>query len=322
MLDGTVQPMPGPELNLEDTHLSRALDELAKLVDAPVEILSPAREDSGLTELDESDSENSIPQPLPEPIPIEVPLPPTPVVVTPAVNASLTPATEQSLSGERGLLEELEALSAGMPIDTSAKPEVAASPPPFRPQPAAMSPLLLSLVCTSLFVAGMLTERFVRLFERPPQAASREEKKTVAANELTGRITFKSPSGESQPDRGARILVFPQQRTGEIKLPVVGFRPSDAPADQIVANAALRALGGGATSADDKGAYRLPIEAGSYRILVLSHFQKSDGSPVDPELEKILSLYFDRPNELLGQLGHQYSPLRIKGAGDLWDHSF
>lgn len=321
MLDGSVQPMPGPELNLEDTHLTRALDELAKLVDAPVQNLIPVK-DSNQASADDAETENLIPQPLPEPIPIEVPLPPTPVIVTPAVNASLGASSDQGLSGDHGLLEELAALSSGMPSGVAVEAESVSVDAPRRAQTAGPSPFMTSLLCTSVFVAGMLTERFVRLFERPQRSSAPIEQKAIVDNELTGRITYKSKGGESLPDRGARILVFPQQRSGEVKLSVVGFRPSDSPADQVVANAALRALGGAGTSADDKGGYRLPIEAGSYRILVLSHFQADEESVADPDLEKLLSQYFDRPNELLGRVSHQFSPLRIKGAGDLWDHSF
>ncbi|MEI8020350.1 MAG: hypothetical protein WCH39_19265, partial [Schlesneria sp.] len=112
------------------------------------------------------------------------------------------------------------------------------------------------------------------------------------------------------------------QRTGELKLSVVGFRPADSAADQLVANAAMKALGGAAATVDDHGGYRLPIEAGSYRMLVLSHFQPRPDGDADPALDKLLSEYFEKPEDLLGRVQHQFSPLRIKGTGDTWDHSF
>ena len=314
--------MPGPELDVDDTHLSRALDELAKLVDAPTQ---PSVLVKPLTDSDDADTENQIPQPLPEPIPIEVPLPPTPVIVVQPTNASLTVPSENGISSERGLLAELAALSDGStPVDFTDATKLEPGPTYINRRPDA-SPLKTSLMLLVPFVAGMLTERFVRVFEargRVEAVSTEVAKKELADNELTGRITFKSKDGESQPDRGARVIVFPQQRTGEVKLSVVGFRPADSVADQLVANAAMKALGGAAASVDDHGGYRLPIEAGSYRMLVLSHFQpRPDGDP-DPALDKLLSEYFDKPEDLLGRVQHQFSPLRIKGTGDTWDHSF
>ncbi len=314
--------MPGPELDLDDTHLSRALDELAKLVDAPVQPAVPVK---SLSDSDDVETDNQIPQPLPEPIPIEVPLPPTPIVVVPPTNASLTAPSEKGIAGERGLLAELAALSDGLPAVDFAQSKTFEPAPTYRNRRLEASPLKTSLMLLVPFVAGMLTERFVRIFERQgrvevvsPEAVKQE----LADNELTGRITFKSKEGESQPDRGARVIVFPQQRLGDVKLSVIGFRPADSAADQLVANAAIKALGGAAATVDDRGGYRLPIEAGLYRILVLSHFQPRPDEDADPALDKLLSEYFDKPEDLLGRVQHQFSPLRIKGTGDTWDQSF
>ena len=319
MLDGTVQPVEAPELDLGDAHLTRALEELARLVDAP---LVPVKL---ITGADEGETETLIPQPLPDPIPIEVPLPPTPVVVTPAVNATLDAPSENSLAGEQGLLAELASLSQGLPATEIHESQAAPLPSMSATHRPAFSPLLLSLVSTGLFVGGMLTERLFRIvegFPRHEKTAVAPRAKDDAQSVLTGRITFKTKDGESQPDRGARILVFPQQRVGEVKLSVVGFRPGDLPADQLVANAALKAMGGAATTVDDDGAFKLPIEAGSYRVLVLSHFQPREEISVAPELDKLLSGYFQNPESVLGRVEYEFSPLRIKGAGDVWDHSF
>lgn len=316
--------MADPELDHDDTHLTRALDELARLVDAPVQDVVSFK--STRSESEENEVENQIPQPLPEPIPIEVPLPPTPVIVQPPTNASLTPATENSVIGDRGLLAELSSLSAGTrDLDASTRDRASPEPSKASRRKPDLSPLMVSAVVLSTFVAGMLTERFARVLEnlRGRNApANGLADRSIADNELTGRITYKTKEGESQPDRGARILVFPQTRSGQVKLSVVGFRPADEPADQSVANAALQALGGAAATVDSDGKYRLPIEAGTYRLLIVSHFQPRDDSPVDPELEKLLALYFENPDELLGRVQHQFSPLRIKGSGDVWDQSF
>ncbi len=315
--------MSDPELNLEDDHLTRALEELAQLVDAPVQQYVSLKESRNKP--DDSDSDNQIPQPLLEPIPIEVPLPPTPVMVQPSMNAVLTTTSENGAANERGLFAELAALSEGTaPVGAfKSQPEATRFSYSQRTQP--FSAGIVALVILVTFLAGMLTERFVRLLEgrgRVDVVRQEQQPPPVVDNELTGRISYKTKDGESQPDRGARILIFPQQRSGEVKLPVVGFRPADSPADQLVANAALKAAGGAAATVDATGSYRVPIEAGSYRLLVLSHFQPRDAAVSDPGLDRLLSEYFDQPEELLGRVQYRFSPLRIKGTGDMWDYAF
>ena len=66
LLDGTLQPLPEPELNLQDAHLARALDELARLGLGDSQPVSKVLEPSDDAE---DDAENEIPQPIPEPIP-------------------------------------------------------------------------------------------------------------------------------------------------------------------------------------------------------------------------------------------------------------
>lgn len=316
MLDGTVQPMDQPERNLEDTHLNRALDELARLVEAPVQMVStkPSNEEG-------EEAENQIPQPLPEPIPIEVPLPPTPVIVQAPTHAVLA-TTENGSLVNGNLMSELAALSAGAPPVELEPPSPPVPQAPRIERRTPGSPLLLAGLALVMFITGMLTERFTRLFEGRASTTSTTEKKPVVDNLLSGRITYKTKEGESQPDRGARILVFPQTRSGQIKLSVVGFRPADGPEDQAVANATLKALGGAAATVSEDGRYQLPIEAGTYRVLVLSHYQPRDDSPAEPDLDKLLNEYFDKPAELLGKIQFRFAPLRVKGTGDIWDHSF
>jgi hypothetical protein len=108
-----------------------------------------------------------------------------------------------------------------------------------------------------------------------------------------------------------------------VKLPVTGFRPADGEADAKVAAAALKALGGAMATADEQGRFRLDLAAGSYRILVLSHFQsRAESEAIDPDITKLLSAYFDKPTDLLGRVKHHFAPLRVKGTGDVWDHAF
>lgn len=323
--EGTVAPVEAPVLDQEDAHLARALDELARLVDLPAEQVVPVRSASA-DPLDDGSAEHQIPQPLPEPIPIEVPLPPTPVVIAPPVNASLSPGSAVDVASERGLLEELAVLSAQAGASTG-QPDLSSDehrtlPLTSRPNAA---PLRSVLICAALFVAGMLTERFVRILEvgwPTSQGVVTSQTDPLPVSELTGRILYKTAEGGSQPDRGARLILFPAERVGTVKLSSVGFRPADSPADQGVADAAIKALGGTAATTDERGEFRVEVEAGAYQLLILSHFQPRSEGEVNPTLEKLLQEYFDRPAEVLGRVQFQFSPIRIKGAGDQWDHSF
>ena len=360
LLDGTVQPLPTPELNLQDAHLARALDELAQLgdlLDQPLPVAKSAamgfeREsnDNG----DDGDEANQIPQPIPEPIPIEMPLAPTPIkldrpvpVLEPPPNASSV-ASGQVASNvpsarehERSLMAEL--LSLAPPPAAQGSPSPQRSRTDEAPQSEVHSDVVAShesrsrrrpatsirsaVAVLGLFLSGMFVERFVRVLESlSPAVSSPVVAPVVAADvpsELSGRITYKTAEGESQPDRGARLIVFPDERPGDVKLPAMGFRPADSEADARVATAAIKALGGTLATVDDAGRFQLDLPAGSYRVLVLSRFQSRDeAQAADPALLKQLAAYFQNPTELLGRAEHHFSPLRIKGTGEIWDHSF
>ena len=353
LLDGTVQPLPTPELNMQDAHLARALDELANLgglLDQPLPAARPASGEA----VDDDDDENAIPQPIPEPIPIEVPIAPTPIKINPPVQAlesvpdssAVTPgqsvpndhdagsrAAGSAAARERGLFAELASLAP--PDAPAARPNGPQREEEFPALPHAGTRVYRSqlsvgrttFAALALFLGGMFVERFARIIESlnpsTPSPAGPSAPAAEVSSEVTGRITFQSAEGESQPDRGARLIVFPTERTGEVKLPVTGFRPADGEADAKVAAAALKSLGGALATADEQGRFHLDLPAGSYRILVLSHFQSRDESEaIDPDITKLLSAYFDKPADLLGRVKHHFAPLRVKGTGDVWDHAF
>jgi hypothetical protein len=350
LLDGTLQPLPEPELNLQDAHLARALDELARLANVESEPVSKSAA-SGIDVEDEDEVENEIPQPIPEPIPIEVPLPPTPIAINPPLQTDdepRSPLPELSAiervaaakSSELNALSELAALALpdtnSTPAERPTQPNSTASnstafkPIPLPPARQRRMPIpQVSLLITLVFVAGMLFERFVNVLEGlSSSSAELPTTETAVAepefvSQVTGRVTYKSPDGTSLPDRGARIIAFPSRRDGEVRLSVVGFRPADSEADARIATAAIEALGGAQASADDTGQFRLNVPAGTYQLLILSRFQSRDeGQPIDPDLQKVLADYFENPKDLLGRVKYEFSALRVKGTGDVRDHSF
>jgi hypothetical protein len=334
LLDGSLPPLPQPELNLQDTQLTRALDELARLANpdsSPVVVTFETAVDT-----DEED-ENEIPQLIPEPIPIEVPIPPTPIAINPPLQdddesdslEALQAHSAQTPSIKYDVLAELAAVA---PADVELNPR---KPAPVRsmesrPQRDLGSRPRILLFVAIAFVGGMLFERFVKVFEsRGPVSANASgvvepgDAKPNSVSQVSGRITYKSADGTSQPDRGARVIAFPIQREGEAKLSVIGFRPADSEVDARVAAATLQAMGGALATANEAGQFRLELPAGTYQLLILSHFQSGDEKQTpDPALQKLLATYFDKPDDVLGRVKYDFSPLRVKGTGDVRDQSF
>lgn len=362
LLDGSVKPLPNPELNLQDAHLAKALEELAQLddlLDQDLPVVKPKPQGFASLEDEDGDEENEIPQPIPEPIPIEVPIAPTPIKLAPptfetdvpqdgdddieeqapqpggslvdppvvdAPPVSKVPAPRRS-SFDESLLSELASLAPTPALKpTTDVPESA--PRGFSPEPRRQTSTSFagqSLVVLIVFVSGMLLERFTRFVESlqaPKTNVSTTDGVEVGqSDDLSGRITFQTPEGESRPDRGARIIVLPVERSGTNKLSVTGFRPADTEADAQTAAKGLAEIGGALATANETGRFTLSLPAGSYRILVLSHYQ-SGSAAVEETMLKQLGAVFEKPTELFGRFKHHYAPLRIKGTGDIWDHVF
>ncbi len=142
---------------------------------------------------------------------------------------------------------------------------------------------------------------------------------------VRGRITFLSEAGERRPDRGARVLFMPEQRTGTAKLNVVGFRSADTDDDGKVASAGLRAVGGDVAIVDDAGNFEVGnLKPGTYRVVALSHFQPhTEKTKLDSASKGILDPYFERPEQLLGKCSYHIGEVKISGKEtELWDFSF
>lgn len=301
--EGRVQPIPEPEWDHEDAALAQALDELGSIGLAP---------ESGVV----PDSFN---QPAAAPL-IATPAPvPSPVLVT------------QTSGGPM--------VSADFTRDAVTSLAVSPLAPGTHPAPRwwmlAAAGVLLTVIG---FVAGYQvgTGRAVdRVPVRPEQSgaptgtphgnAIPPQSGLNAAPSLGGRITYINPSGESRPDRGARVIVLPAQRQGTAKLSIVGFRPADAEADFRIASTGLRTAGGEVATAGDDGSFHVTLPgAGEFQVLVLSHYQSRDvDQPLPAKLRTLLETWFDRPDQLIGRLAFHEAQIRHKGTGaDVWDYAF
>ncbi len=331
-LDGRVEPLPEPELNLADANLSRALDELAVLDGSEQASASAAAE----TEAKPQGAEASMPiEPKAEPIELEIPPKPPKPIPSRALPKDDSPG-EPALPTSGESARSHSAVLASLANEVGSETATATRQAPARRTPARSR--LVRLLPRMLLVAGLLVGGFLLGQSNPPErdrspktnpakdsAPATEETKPAPRAAFEGRITWKNAAGESRADTGALILVLPEERSGLAKLSVAGFHVADAPIDRRLALDGLRTLGGDVAFADERGAYSITLpQAGNYEIVVVSHFQQRGEKQIIPSaLQNLLLQYFERPGQLLGQLASQHGPVRYNGEEtELWDHSF
>jgi hypothetical protein len=329
-LDGAVQPVPTPELNLRDAKLIRALDELANWnAPQPVAVASAATE--------EPEAEEEIPQPIAEPIPIEVPIAPEPIAVKPPPSVEPLSAGPQTATADAAAEPAMSVAAAlvelnQIPVADPARPQLAAATYPVYEQRRKIStPAVLAcalLLALASFAGGYFISRARQPVADTNAAGERQpasEQEIVLIPAISGRITYKTADGGSLPDRGARVLVLPRERDGTAKLSAAGFRAGDHPTDVRFATAALRALGGDLAIADDGGKFTLQLaNPGTFHIVVISNYaNRADSDEIDPELIRVLTPYFDQPSQIIGRTKVHFGQVRYKGTGtEIWDHSF
>lgn len=342
--EGKVQPLPELKLNFKDSKLATALEELASLGrdDRVNDEAGPVVEISDKQQPPDSPADVAplpkAPAVAPVPIRIEPVLAPKPIPIE--VHDSRKPAAVASM-------QELSAL-ANLPTTrdpATEQPVVDIEMPLVRPVsgPATHKRAGTSwIVIASLigFIVGFGVGRWDRTAvkdskgsgEKPIVAKNGADNPVAASSKsiaVRGRITYQTESGDRRPDRGSRVLLLPEKRSGTTKLVSSGFRATDADvvtdADSKLAAASLRALGGDVATVDDAGNFESSaLPPGTYRILALSHFQpRNDRAPIEPEVKGLLDSYFDKPEQLLGKCRYRLDTVKVSGNEPApWDHSF
>lgn len=313
-LDGSVAPLPPPEIDSDDSHLARALDELAAL--AQIEQLAPV----AVQEDAEPDDES--PQPLPEPVPVEIPVPVSvPAVVLPAAAASNAP----SVAELSAVLEELN--QTPVPdVAPVARSYSATTAVPVVQLPLvwlALGPVLCLLI--GLFAGWLIGgSRGLREPSDPAPAVAAGAAEVVGPV-ARGRISYQAEDGQTHPDVGAGVLLLPAVWDAANRLQPAGLRPADSPADQQVAAAVAQAMQGGLTWTNAAGEFELPVpRPGSYRLVVLSRLAaRADDKPIDPkDLEQLRTCLSD-PEAALGRRAYLIREVEVSGTSSpVWDHQF
>lgn len=338
--EGHALPLPDLKLNLKDSKLATALEELALLGEN-----GKAVESESAVAVSEGDDNT----PKPPTAPPVVPPAPVPIRVEPVVVSKPIPMAihDPHKPAAVASMQELAAL-ANQPItrDPDAEQPVVDVEMPLVQRDAGTTISKRSgtswIVIASLlgFIVGFVVGRWDRSSVTSSNEVAGGDGKAHAANAnspiesgssrkqaaaVRGRITFQTDSGERRPDRGARVLLLPEKRAGTTKLAVTGFRSADDDTDGQVAAASLRALGGDVAIVDDAGNFEsASIKPGTYRVLALSHFQpRDDRTAIEASVKALLDSYFDKPEQLLGKCRYQLAELKVSGQEPaLWDHSF
>lgn len=332
-LDGTVEPVPDPKLNLEDAELAGALDALAMIgQDDPEAAADPEQ-----PALAAKPAVVEVAAPAPKPIVVEAPIPAEPVVREAPAPQTPEPAATISSVDELAALaaqakQEIQAGPAMSPKPVSARG--ATSPWKHRGVLAALAGIALLAAAIGYFVGN---SRRDSAKEPAPSDANASQAKNpqnartgTAAEDRTvairGQITYRSSDDRRPPDAGARILVFPVERAGQATVSIAGFWANAEEADKRISLAGIRALGGDATTADKDGKYtiQLPPSDGNYYILVISSFHQRDSDSRLTAGEKtLLTQYFTRPDAMIKQLSYKRDRIHFNGSEvETFNHVF
>jgi len=308
-LDGTVAPLPKPAIDLSDNSLASALEQLAAL-------------DLGVPDQPAAVVPKSIATTVAQSPPVKA-VPVEPLSASPTDVPDSEPFTASSQRPWVEVDEQIATLAKESP----------------QPGPVTRSSLvtrrdLLVGAATTAIVAPLTwwlaaPRRGVEVADDAEVAAGggvaiEPAPAVEAAPALTGRITYITADGESLPDAGARVLMFPEQRQGSALMSVDGFRASAAAADLQLARESIKLSGGAFVIADERGRYGADLtSSGTYEILIISNYQSRPAGPLPGDLLKALARYFDRPQQLVGQRSYEFFHLRFTGREPaVRDHVF
>lgn len=337
-LDGSIDPIPSPGLNLQDEQLAEALGELARLGSSKgskesEKIASPERITERQKARVTAPKAEAVFLPEAEPAQPISPLPRQESQPLPRQESQAVIPLDRNAGTKVDAAEALRALADSPPIRTTAS---------FRSRRSRTERIWLIGSLIAAAAVGLLAVYWVSAGrESSPRSLDAESEKTLPdqqgggplpgqrdrphvplndvpldeATTLSGQITYITAGGDRRPDAGARILLLPKRKLGRVKLDVAGFGTGADDVDTHVARAAVRALGGDLAEADEDGHYRVSLTGhGDYHLLAISrHLPRESAESVDPQLHNALSAYFFRPASLLGQLAFQWNELHFAG---------
>lgn len=315
-LDGTIAPLPTPEMDHGDRGLAMALDALAALESGPAVVA-------------EIEARPAIVKP------VALSAPPAVEAVPIAIPEFQESA---SASSPRESVDPLKDLGTIPPPLEPSKPFSAGSARPFSWSKREFSwgagGLLVGLLIGRLSVSQR-PEPVVQGGAQPvavagaPNDAGTKQQDVPAVpadtkRAVEGRVTYLTAMGETRADVGARVLILPVKHPAASRIATRSFQAGASAGDVKLAQAAIRSLGGDFALADAEGRYEVFLASpGKYRLLIVSRYQPRADSAPKPDLLTALQEWFDQPLLLLGQTQFLTTDIQFDGqAGSLRDHLF
>lgn len=334
-LDGSLDPLPEPKLDVQDAALAGALGELAN-------IGSEGDDDEG----DHQPAEN-----VSAPVQVKelAPLPrPEPISLDPSL-----PAEKVDVQKEREKKELAALAAAGTEAevkkvqDEFAQVHKILSPTSF-PRVLRVPAVMASLAAVAVLALGL--GWFLGGLgggEAPAEnggggenGGGNGEPKTVTVHQTVYHTADWKPAfkgqvmyvagGVTKPDAGARILVLPDvDRAFQGRLPAAGLLPGLEPGkniDQKMATGAIQAAGGNSVLADENGQFeiKLPPNAGDFVIVAISRYSTNDfETEIEANVRGTLEKYIDSPNALIKTRRFKFTRRKFDGAAvQSWNPEF
>jgi hypothetical protein len=239
---------------------------------------------------------------------LTVPEPPAETKATgeqPAANAPLGEAPE--------FLPEADEF-AGLELiyETASEPKAPPAPSRFREEVAVpryiiylQGGLIAVVALVSLAIGMLLGSTF----------GGRSENE-ARSGVVSGSVTY-AEGPRSRVDVGAVVMLLPQGRRPDEKIPINGLRPADRQADEGEKGIAmLRDVGGSYARADENGRFELQApNSGRYWLVVISREKKRAGAGRElrnADLAK-LARFFESAAGLLGDREFRISEEMIRG---------
>jgi len=139
----------------------------------------------------------------------------------------------------------------------------------------------------------------------------------TGASLVTGSVTF-AEGPRSRVDVGAVVMLLPQGRRPDEKIPIKGLRPADRQADEGEKGIAMLGdVGGAYVRADENGRFELQVpNSGRYWLVVISRERKRSGGGREfqnADLAK-LARFFESAAGLLGDREFRIRDETIRGV--------
>lgn len=310
-LDGTVDALPSPKLNLDDSGLRQALGALASLDE------SSAKSYEQLEIEQPQEVFNKKGQDISGEMPIVIAKP----VEKPPVHELFAATDGVEVSNID--LDQLASLDAFTPIIEDDRERIDSRLAIAVVVGCAVISLVfgffLGRMTAPLVESGKIINAFpasVEPAEEPVEEAVQLEQAAGVEKPETsvfGTISYVSMSGDTRPDRGARVLILPMKRSGMAKLSGAGIRVGADEVDQEVLRGSARALGGAFTLAGESGKFSVAVlPPGKYGLLIASRFQASDESQsINTETESFLEQYFEQPTTMIGRVRYAFQVIEV-----------